>query len=104
MRRRPGSEPMTTKGDRRTFRNEDLVLKASENIDPANWDESKYEAFVEELCRYREYQKDAIRTTLRYLLGGKYADLRALAKDNFNQNPELRERYGSWAAMERQLQ
>jgi type III restriction enzyme len=95
---------MSTKGDRRTFRNEDLVLKVSENIDPAKWDESNYEAFVDELCGYREYQKDAIRTTLRYLLGGKNADLRALAKENFDQNTELQERYGSWAAMERQLQ
>jgi len=95
---------MSTKGDRRTFRNEDLGLKVSENIDPAKWDESKYEAFVDELCGYREYQKDAIRTTLRYLVGGRYADCRALAKDNFDQNTELQERYGSWAAMERQLQ
>ncbi|MCB4756530.1 MAG: DEAD/DEAH box helicase family protein [Elusimicrobia bacterium] len=95
---------MTTKGDRRTFRNEDLVLKVSENIDTAKWDESTYEAFVDELCGYREYQKDAIRATLRYLLGGKYADLRTLAKENFEQNTELQERYGSWAAMERQLQ
>ncbi|MDK2741930.1 MAG: DEAD/DEAH box helicase family protein [Nitrospira sp. BO4] len=95
---------MTTKGDRRTFRNEDLVLKVSENIAPNNWDESKYEAYVDELCGFREYQKDAIRTTLRYLLGGKYVDLRALAKENFDQNTELQERYGSWSAMERQLQ
>ena len=95
---------MSTKGDRRTFRNEDLVLKVSENIDPAKWDESKYEAFVDELCGYREYQKDAIRTTLRYLLGCKYGDLRGLAKENFDKNTELQERFGSWAAMERQLQ
>jgi type III restriction enzyme len=95
---------VSTKGDRRTFLNEDLVLKVSENIDPAKWDESKYETLLDELCGYREYQKDAIRTTLRYLLGGKYADLRALAKENFDKNTELQERYGSWAAMERQLQ
>ncbi len=95
---------MSTKGDRRTFRNEDLVLKVSQDIDPGKWDEAKYEAFVDELCGYREYQKDAIRTTLRYLLGGKYENLRALAKENFDKNIELQERYGSWAAMERQLQ
>src|SRR5437764_15086216 len=95
---------MSVKGDQRTFRNEDLVLKASENIDPAKWDESKYEAFIDELCGFREYQKNAIRTTLRYLLGQKYADLRELAKENFEQNEQLRERYGSWVAMERQLQ
>ena len=95
---------MTTKGDKRTFRNEDLILKVTENIDPKKWDEGKYEAFLDELCGYREYQKDAIRTTLRFLLGGKYANLRVLAKENFDDNTELQERYGSWAGMERQLQ
>lgn len=95
---------MSTKGDKRTFRNEDLILKVTENIDPKKWDEAKYEFFLDELCGYREYQKDAIRTTLRFLLGGKYANLRALAKENFEENTELQERYGSWAGMERQLQ
>ena len=95
---------MPTRGDRRTFRNEDLVLKVSTDIDPKVWDESKYEAFLDELCGVREYQKESLRTTLRYLLGGKYADLRALAKENFEQNLELEQRYGSWAGMERHLQ
>jgi type III restriction enzyme len=95
---------MSSKGDKRTFKNEDLILKVTENIDPHIWDEGKYEAFLDELCGYREYQKEAIRTTLRFLLGGKYANLRALAKENFDENPELQERYGSWAGMEKQLQ
>jgi type III restriction enzyme len=95
---------MRTKGDKRTFRNEDLILKVTENIDPKTWDEGKYEAFLDELCGYREYQKEAIRATLRFLLGGKYANLRALAKENFDDNTELQERYGSWAGMEKQLQ
>lgn len=59
------------RSDRQTFRNEDLVLKVTTDIDPSKWDETKYEAFLDELCGTREYQKDAIRTTLRYLLGGK---------------------------------
>ena len=95
---------MPTIGDLRTFRNEDLVLKVTTNIDSKVWDESKYEEFLDELCRTREYQKEAIRTTLRYLLGGKYDDLRALAKENFEHNQELEQRYGSWAGMERHLQ
>src|SRR2546425_459810 len=95
---------MSTRGDRRTFRNEDLVLKVTTNIDPKVWDESRYEAFLDELCSLREYQKEAIRTTLRYLLGGKYANLRELAKANFGANEELQQRYGSWAGMERHLQ
>lgn len=95
---------MSTKGDKRTFRNEDLILKVTENIDPTKWDEGKYEAFLDELCGFREYQKEAIRTTLRFLQGGKYTSLRALAKENFDDNTELQERYGSWAGMEKQLQ
>src|SRR5437667_6189702 len=95
---------MSTKGDRRTFRNEDLVLKVTPNIDPRVWDETKYEAFLDELCGEREYQKEAIRTTLRYLLGGRYANLRELAKENFDANDELQQRYGSWANMEKHLQ
>lgn len=95
---------MSTKGDKRTFKNEDLILKVTKNIDPKTWDEGKYEAFLDELCGYREYQKDAIRTALRFLLGGKYDSLRALAKENFDDNMELQERYGSWAGMEKQLQ
>lgn len=95
---------MSTKGDKRTFKNEDLILKVTADVDPKTWDEGKYEAFLDELCGFREYQKEAIRTTLRFLLGGKYADLRALAQENFDGSSELQERYGSWAGMEKQLQ
>lgn len=95
---------MTTHGDRQTFRNEDLVLNVTTNIDPVVWDDSKYEEFLDELCRMREYQKDTIRTTMRYLLGGKYANLRELAKENFYANDEIQQRYGSWSGMERHLQ
>jgi type III restriction enzyme len=95
---------MTKKGDKSTFRNEDLVLQIGDDVDSEMWDEAKYDTFLDELCGYREYQKEAIRTTLRFLLGGRYANLRALAEENFNSNPELRDRYGSWAGMEKQLQ
>jgi type III restriction enzyme len=95
---------MSTRGDRRTFRNEDLVLKVTTNIDPKIWDESRYEAFLDELCGLREYQKEAIRTTLRYLLGGKYANLHDLARANFDANEELQQRYSSWNGMQSHLQ
>ena len=95
---------MPASADRQQFRNEDLVLKVSPNVDRARWDESRYEAFIDQLCEDREYQKAAIRTALRFLLGGQYANLKALAKENFEQNPVLEERYGSWAGMEQHLQ
>lgn len=90
--------------DRQRFRNEDLLLQVTAAVDRTRWDESRYEAFIDELCGTREYQKDAIRTTLRYLLGGEYSDLRALAKASFNASPILHARYGSWGIMERHLQ
>ena len=93
-----------TRGDRQKFKNEDLVLKVSTNIDPALWNESKYEAFIDELCQSREYQKEAIFTVMRYLAGGKHRSLRELAKENFDNNDELQRRYGSWQGMERHLQ
>lgn len=95
---------MTRRGDRQTFRNEDLLLKVTTNIDPKVWDETQYEAYLDELCGMREYQKEAIRTTLRYLLGGKCANLRELARENFDVKDELQQRYGSWANMEKHLQ
>ncbi len=92
------------RGDRQTFKNKDLMLKVTTNIDPTVWDEVRYEAFIDELCGLREYQKDAIRTVLRYMAGGKYPNLRALAEENFRDNPELEPRYGSWRGMEAHLQ
>lgn len=76
----------------------------SNNADPAKWDESRYDAFVDELCGPRQYQKDAVFTSLRFLLGGQYASLRALARENFEANDELKELHGTFANMERHLQ
>jgi type III restriction enzyme len=38
------------------------------------------------------------------LLGCKYANLRDLARENFDVNAELQQRYGSWNGMQRHLQ
>jgi type III restriction enzyme len=95
---------MPANTDRQRFRNEDLVLKVTPNINRAVWDESRYEPFLDELCGDREYQKEAIRMALRYLLSGEYETLNDLAKTNFDDNETLQARYGSWAGMERHLQ
>lgn len=92
------------RSDRQIFKNEDLVLKVSENIDPNVWNEAKYEAFIDELCGNREYQKDAIRIVMRLFAGKAYKNLRALAKENFDNNSEIQRRYGSWSGMDRHLQ
>ena len=93
-----------SRGDRQTFKNEDLVLKVTTNIDPAVWNEARYEPFISELCGSREYQADAIWTVMRYMAGGQFASLRALAEANFKANNELKPRYGSWSGMKSHLQ
>jgi len=90
--------------DQQTFRNQDLVLRVSPSVDPARFDITRYEPFLDALCGTREYQKEAIRTVLRYLLGGRYPNLRALAEENFHSNETLRDRYGTFTEMERHLQ
>jgi len=87
-----------------TIKSSDLVLRVSENIDPEKFDISKYEAFLDTLCGPREFQKEAIRTVLRYLLGGRYRSIRDLAEENYDNNPNLRELYSTFADFERHLQ
>lgn len=86
------------------FHNKDLVLQVNPSVDRKKWDESKYEAFLDELCGTREYQKEAIQIALRYLLGGEYRSLRDLAVENFKDNFTLRDKYGSQGNLEKHLQ
>lgn len=87
-----------------TVKASDLVLKVSESVDPERFDIYKYEAFLDTLCGTREFQKEAIRIVLRYLLGGRYRNLRELAEENYEQNPNLRELYPTFSDFERHLQ
>src|SRR3989338_6428211 len=96
--------PRRTNNGIQRFHNENLILEVSAAVDRRKWYESKYEPFIDELCGVREYQKDAIRVALRYLLGGEYRDLRDLATKNYSSNEVLREKYGTRGNMERYLQ
>jgi len=90
--------------DKQLLKNQDLVLKVSPNVDPAKFDISKYEAFLDALCGDREYQKEAIRETLRYLLGRQCKSLRELARENYRQNPVLQDLYPSLEDFYKHLQ
>jgi type III restriction enzyme len=90
--------------DRQLLKNQDLVLKVSPNVDPAKFDISKYEDFLDALCGDRDYQKEAIRETLRYFLGGRYRSLKDLAEENYLQNPVLQQVYSSFEDFHKHLQ
>lgn len=75
------------------FENKDLVLKVSPNCDPKRYDSNRFEAFLDALCVDRDFQKEAIRESLRYFLSGEYDNLRDLAEENYHSNPKLQEKY-----------
>ena len=81
--------------DTQYVRNQDLVLRVSPNVDPAKLDMTNYEDFLDALCGDREYQKEAIRETLRFLLGGQYDSLSDLANETYRQNIVLNDMYPS---------
>jgi len=87
-----------------TFQNKDLVLKVSPSYDPRKYDPNKYEAFLDALCGDREYQKEAIRETVRYFLGGEYKTLKDLAEENYHGNLKLQDKYSSFEDFVNQLQ
>lgn len=78
------------------YKNEDLVLKVNQNIDAEVLDLNEYEPFLDALCGDgREFQKDAIREAVKFLLGGRYKNIRELAEENYRKNETLRENYSS---------
>src|SRR3989338_1484288 len=63
--------------------------------DYGQFDFSEVEEFVRELSGGREYQFDAIKSTLIYLWGGIYPDITDLAKKNFKNKIAIRQRFHS---------
>jgi len=84
--------------------NQDLVLRVSKSVDPSIFDINKYEGFLDALCGEREYQKEAIRNTILYLLGGNYHNLSQLAEENYHSNENLQTLYGSFDQYKKHLQ
>ncbi|WIE56303.1 DEAD/DEAH box helicase family protein [Curtobacterium sp. MCBD17_003] len=85
------------------IKNSDLVLTVSASVDPTVFDIGRYEAFLDALSGNREYQKDAIRTVLRFLLGNRYANTRALFVENYENRDILQQAYGALGSAEKRL-
>ncbi|MDO9584887.1 MAG: DEAD/DEAH box helicase family protein, partial [Syntrophales bacterium] len=88
----------------RSFQNKALVLKVSPNYDHKRLDPNKYEAVLDALCGEREYQKNAIRSTLFYFLGNNYKNLTELAEENYHSNISLQTLYGTLDQFKKHLQ
>lgn len=76
-----------------SYKESDLVLEVSKNVDPEQWDEGYFQNFFEILFRGRTYQKQAAETALRFMNAGEYQNISDLAKENFDNNPIISERW-----------
>ena len=77
------------------YKDSDLVLEVSKNVNPAVWDEGLFQNFFEMLFGKRNYQKEAAETALRFLNSGEYKDITTLAKENFEKNEIIKARWNN---------
>lgn len=77
------------------FSVDDLVLPVSESYDPKKLDLAAYEDFIDAVVAGREYSKQAILASVRFLAGGRYQDAKALAEEAWQTSPALERRYGT---------
>ena len=75
------------------FNQKDLILKVNKNYDKSKLDLDKWENYLDVLCGNRDYQKDAIRSSLIYLASGMYSTIEDVVKENYNSNSELCKKY-----------
>lgn len=75
------------------YKESELVLQVSRNVNPQVWDEGFYQNFMALLFGNREYQIEATETALRFMNSGEYQDISALADENFQHNDVIKERW-----------
>jgi len=63
---------------------QDLVLDLNEKV--KNLDISKYEDFLFELCGDWEFQKEAIRNSIRFFIANQYKDTKELFEENYDKS------------------
>lgn len=79
---------------KKIFNTQDLILKVNDkNFDPTKYPLDEWERFLDVLCQNREYQKEAIKTAIHYLISTKYNTIEDLVKENYKINDQLQLRY-----------
>ncbi len=90
--------------DIKVFNTADLVLKVTQNYDPAKLNLSEWSRFLDILCTDRKYQKEAIEKAIIFLFSGKYDSIEGLIKENYHKNEHLQNRYKDLQEYNRKLQ
>jgi len=77
------------------FSVDQLVLHVSESVDPTVFNLGEYEDFIEALVRRREYQREALEATLRFLFGRRYQSTADLARECYRVSENLQRLHAS---------
>ncbi len=81
--------------DIKIYKQKDLVLNVNKNYDPSKLDFDIWDLFLDKLCGDREYQKEAIKNAIIYLVGGRYSSIDDLVEENYENNSEMQKKYNS---------
>lgn len=79
--------------DIKIFNQGDLVLKVNPVYDPNILDLDEWGRFLDVLCGDREYQKEAIKTSIIYLASGNYNNTEDLITENYSTSLEMKKKY-----------
>jgi type III restriction enzyme len=75
------------------FADDQLLLKVSDSYDRLVFDLDAYDEFIERSVAGRDYQAEAIRTVLRLFCSGRYQNSEQLARESWDESPDLQRRY-----------
>ena len=64
--------------DIKIFKQKDLLLKVNKNYDPKKLELDSWDFFIDKLCGDREFQKEAIKNAIIYLVSGRYEKIENL--------------------------
>ena len=85
------------------FSADQLLLAVSPSYDPSLFDLEAYDDLVDHIAGGRDYQREAIRTVLRYFCGGRYQDTEQLARESYGASADLQRLYPTAAALVERL-
>lgn len=76
------------------FRIADQVLRVDDKRDATDAVVHKFDAFLNLVCADRfAFQRDAVRTALRFLISDRYPNLERLARENWNAHTAIQQRH-----------
>jgi len=90
--------------EKKRYDTKDLILKVNQFYNQSELPLPYWDRFLDALCGTREYQKEAIKSSVIYLASKEYTNIQDLVSKNHYQNPQLRERYPELQDYHRKIQ